>query len=67
MLNIRGNYTSLNDDYDAPEQQASLADYAEFFPGNDFYSDYLTFGAPFYFPGISISGFARGGSYGKSA
>ena len=67
VLNIRGNYTSLNDDYDAPEQQASLADYAEFFPGNDFYSDYLNFGAPFYFPGISISGFAGGGSYGKSA
>ncbi|MDA1316361.1 MAG: TonB-dependent receptor, partial [Acidobacteria bacterium] len=66
VLNIRGNYTSLNDDYDAPEQQATLADYAEFFPANDFYSKYLDFGAPFYFPGVSINGFATGGSYGKS-
>jgi outer membrane receptor protein involved in Fe transport len=63
VLNIRGNYTSLNDDCDAPEQQASLADYAEFFPSNDFYSDYLDFGAPFYFPGISVD---TGSSYGKS-
>jgi hypothetical protein len=62
VLNIRGNYTSLNDDYDAPAQQASLADFAEFFPTNDFYSDYLDFGAPFYFPGIFVNG---GGSYGK--
>ena len=67
VLNIRGNYTSLNDDYDAPEQQATLDDYAEFFPGNDFYSRYLDFGAPFYFPGITIGGGSPGGGYGKSS
>ena len=66
VLNIRGNYISLNDDYDAPEQQASLADYAELFPSNDFYSDYLEFGAPFYFPGVFIDGGSSGGTYGKS-
>lgn len=66
VLNIRGNYTSLNDDYDAPAQQATLGDYAEFFPGNDFYSEYLDFGAPFYFPGVSINGGSPGGGYGKS-
>ena len=65
ILNIRGNYTSLNDDYDAPGQYATLANYKELFPGNDFYSRYLDFGAPFYFPGISIS--PDGGGYGKAS
>lgn len=67
VLNIRGNYTSLNDDYDAPAQQATLADYAELFPGHDFYSKYLDFGAPFYFPGVTIAGGSPGGGYGKSS
>jgi hypothetical protein len=64
ILNIRANYISLNDDYDAPAQYATLDNYREFFPGNDFYSRYLDIGAPFYFPGLSL---AEGGGYGKAS
>jgi len=68
VLNIRGNYISNNDDYDAPEQYASLATYKEFFPNaTDFYTRYLDIGAPFYYPGISISGGSPGGGYGKAS
>jgi hypothetical protein len=66
ILNVRGNYISNNDDYDAPEQYATLADYKEFFPNaTDFYTRYLDFGAPFYYPGILINGGSPGGQYGK--
>jgi hypothetical protein len=65
VLNIRSNYISNNDDYDAPEQYASLDDYKEFFPAaTDFYTRYLDIGAPFYYPGLAIDG---GGSYGKQS
>ncbi|MBK5293036.1 MAG: TonB-dependent receptor [Acidobacteriia bacterium] len=66
VLNFRGNYVSNNDDYNAPEQYATLANYKEFFPNaTDFYTRYLDFGAPFYYPGILINGGSPGGSYGK--
>ncbi|MBI3280564.1 MAG: TonB-dependent receptor [Acidobacteria bacterium] len=66
VLNVRGNYISNVDDYDAPEQYASLATYKEFFPNaTDFYTRYLDFGAPFYYPGINIGGGSPGGGYGK--
>jgi hypothetical protein len=66
VLNVRGNYISNVDDYDAPEQYATLADYKEFFPqATDFYTRYLDFGAPFYYPGILINGGSPGGQYGK--
>jgi hypothetical protein len=66
VLNFRANYVSNNDDYDAPEQYATLANYKEFFPGaTDFYTRYLDFGAPFYYPGILINGGSPGGQYGK--
>jgi len=68
VLNVRSNYISNNDDYDAPEQYASLATYKEFFPNaTDFYTRYLDFGAPFYYPGIVIGGGSPGGSYGKGS
>ena len=52
VLNVSSNYISNNDDYDAPEQYATLANYKEFFPNaTDFYTRYLDFGAPFYYPG----------------
>src|SRR5262249_11406574 len=57
VLNFRSNYTSNNDDYDAPGQYASLATYKEFFPNaTDFYTRYLAIGSPFYYPGITIGG-----------
>jgi len=66
VLNVRGNYISNVDDYDAPEQYATLDNYKEFFPGaGDFYTRYLNFGAPFYYPGIIIGGGSSGGQYGK--
>jgi hypothetical protein len=66
VLNFRGNYVSNNDDYDAPDQYASLSDYKEFFPdATDFYTRYLDFGAPFYYPGVIIGGGSPGGTYGK--
>jgi hypothetical protein len=65
VLNFRTNYISNNDDYDAPDQYASLADYGEFFPGaTDFYTRYLDIGAPFYYPGVNVDG---GGGYGKAS
>jgi hypothetical protein len=68
VLNVRGSYTSNNDDYDAPEQYATLDTYKEFFPNaTDFYTRYLDIGAPFYYPGISIGGGSPGGGYGKSS
>ncbi|MGH8247965.1 MAG: hypothetical protein ACREUU_16205, partial [Gammaproteobacteria bacterium] len=67
VLNVRSNYISNNDDYDAPEQYATLATYKEFFPtATDFYTRYLDFGAPFYYPGIFILGGNPGGDYGKA-
>jgi len=63
VVNLRTNYISNNDDYDAPEQYATVADYKEFFPGaTDFYTRYLDIGAPVYYPGLTID---DGGSYGK--
>jgi hypothetical protein len=68
VLNFRSNYTSNNDDYDAPGQYASLATYKEFFPNaTDFYTRYLDIGAPFYYPGISVGGGSPGGGYGKAS
>jgi hypothetical protein len=68
VLNVRSNYISNNDDYDAPEQYATLATYKEFFPNaTDFYTRYLDIGAPFYYPGIVIGGGSPGGSYGKGS
>jgi len=68
VLNVRSNYISNNDDYDAPEQYASLSTYKEYFPNAaDFYTRYLNIGAPFYYPGITIAGGTPGGSYGKSS
>ncbi len=69
VLNVRSNYISNNDDYDAPEQYASLATYKEFFPNaTDFYTRYLDFGAPFYYPGIDVSAATiSGGTYGKGS
>lgn len=65
VVNVRTNYTSLNDDFDAPESYATLDTYKEFFPqADDFYTRYLDIGAPFYYPGISVDG---GGGYGKSS
>jgi hypothetical protein len=62
-VNLRTNYTSLNDDFDAPESYATLETYREFFPrATDFYTRYLDIGAPFYYPGMSVDG---GGGYGK--
>ncbi len=67
VLNVRSNYISNNDDFDAPQQYATLANYKEFFPNaTDFYTRYLDIGAPFYYPGISIEGGNSGGSYGKA-
>jgi hypothetical protein len=67
LLNFRSNYSSNNDDYDAPAQYATLATYKEFFPdATDFYTRYLDIGAPFYYPGIFITGGSPGGSYGKA-
>lgn len=66
VLNVRGNYISNVDDYDAPEQYATLDTYKEFFPNaTDFYTRYLDIGAPFYYPGIIIGGGSPGGQYGK--
>ncbi len=63
VVNLRTNYASNNDDYDAPDQYATLADYKEFFPNaTDFYTRYLDIGAPFYYPGLIID---DGGTYGK--
>ena len=68
VLNVRSNYISNNDDYDAPGQYATLATYKEFFPNaTDFYTRYLAIGAPFYYPGISINGGSPGGGYGKAS
>jgi len=65
VVNVRTNYTSLNDDFDAPESYATLETYREFFPqADDFYTRYLDIGAPFYYPGMSVDG---GGGYGKAS
>ncbi|MBM3748011.1 MAG: carboxypeptidase regulatory-like domain-containing protein [Acidobacteria bacterium] len=65
VVNLRTNYTSLNDDFDAPESYATLDAYREFFPqATDFYTRYLDIGAPFYYPGMSVDG---GGGYGKGS
>ena len=67
VLNVRSNYISNNDDYFAPEQMATVDVYKEFFPNaTDFYTRYLDFGAPFYYPGLAITGGSPGGGYGKS-
>ena len=66
VVNVRSNYTSLNDDFDSPHTYATLDTYREFFPNaTDFYTRYLDIGAPFYYPGMSVAD--GGGTYGKAA
>jgi len=66
VLNFRGSYSMLEDDYDAPESAVGEAGLAEFWPNNPWYKPY-TAGMPLiYYPNVIING-QTAASYGKGS
>ena len=53
ILNIRGAYNSINDSFGVPSRQLKPADLEKFWPGNPWYSSYLSDLPQIYYPGIT--------------
>ncbi len=63
IVNIRGSFSSLEDDYVAPNNAVGEKGLEEFWPGNPWYKSYLTDIPAIYYPAISVTG----SSYGKGS
>ncbi|MGH9629222.1 MAG: carboxypeptidase regulatory-like domain-containing protein, partial [Bryobacteraceae bacterium] len=66
VLNLRGSYSMLEDDYSAPEYAVGEEGLAEFWPNNPWYAPYVTDMPLIYYPNIIING-ATSSSYGKGS
>jgi hypothetical protein len=66
VLNIRGSYSMLEDDYSAPEYAVGEEGLAEFWPGNPWYSPYVKEMPLVYYPNIVINGQTTS-NYGKGS
>jgi hypothetical protein len=64
VLNFRGSYSMLEDDYSAPEYAVGEAGLAEFWPNNPWYSPYVKDMPLIYYPNVVVSG---GGGFGKGS
>lgn len=64
VLNFRGSYSKLEDDYSAPEAAVGEAGLAEFWPNNSWYTPYVKDMPLVYYPNININGQTTS-SYGK--
>ena len=66
VLNFRGSYAMLEDDYDAPESAVGEAGLAEFWPNNPWYQPYVKDMPLIYYPNIVING-QTVSNYGKGS
>jgi hypothetical protein len=66
VLNLRGSYSMLEDDYSAPEYAVGENGLAEFWPNNPWYSPYVKDMPLVYYPNIVING-QTSSSYGKGS
>ncbi|MBK5292511.1 MAG: TonB-dependent receptor [Acidobacteriia bacterium] len=66
VMNFRGSYSMLEDDYSAPEYAVGEKGLAEFWPGNAWYTPYLKGMPLIYYPNIVIQG-QTSASYGKGS
>jgi hypothetical protein len=66
VLNFRGNYDMLEDDYSAPAYAVGLKGLAEFWPNNPWYTPYTKDMPLIYYPNIVING-QTSSSYGKGS
>jgi hypothetical protein len=64
VLNFRGSYAMLEDDYSAPLSAVGEAGLAEFWPNNPWYTPYVKDMPLIYYPNIIING-QTSSSYGK--
>ncbi len=66
VINLRGSYSMLEDDYSAPEYAVGEKGLGEFWPGNAWYTPYLKDMPLVYYPNIVINGQTTS-SYGKGS
>ncbi len=66
VINFRGSYAMLEDDYSAPEYAVGEKGLGEFWPGNPWYQPYLKDMPLVYYPNIVING-QTSSSYGKGS
>jgi hypothetical protein len=66
VLNFRGSYSMLEDDYSAPTSAVGVEGLAEFWPNNPWYTPYTTEMPLVYYPNIIING-QTSSSYGKGS
>jgi hypothetical protein len=66
VLNFRGSYDMLEDDYSAPAYAVGLKGLAEFWPNNPWYTPYTKDMPLIYYPNIVING-QTSSSYGKGS
>lgn len=64
VLNFRGSYSMLEDDYSAPEYAVGAEGLAEFWPNNPWYQPYVKDMPLVYYPNVIING-QTAASYGK--
>jgi len=66
VINLRGSYASLEDDYSAPDYAVGEAGLAEFWPNNPWYSPYVKDMPLVYYPNVIING-QTASTYGKGS
>ena len=66
MINFRGNFAELQDNYHAPAQAVGLKGLERFWPGNPWYSNYIGEQPAIYYPGVNITTAGGTSSYGKA-
>jgi len=66
VLNFRGSYAMLEDDYSAPEYAVGEKGLAEFWPNNPWYTPYIKDMPLIYYPNVVING-QTAASYGKGS
>ena len=66
VLNFRGSYSMMEDDYSAPQAAIGVEGLAEFWPNNPWYLPYTKDMPLIYYPNVVING-ASTSSYGKGS
>ena len=66
ILNFRGSYSMLEDDFDAPEAAVGEKGLAEFWPSNPWYAPYVKDMPLVYYPNVIING-QTSSSFGKGS
>lgn len=66
VINFRGSFAELQDNYRAPEQAVGVKGLEKFWPGNPWYANYIGEQPAIYYPGVNISTAGGTSSYGKA-